>query len=70
MAGQENRNEQVAKDQSSGLGRRTILGAAVFGIIGLTFKEDSAMARDELFKPNPLTNPLLEQVSANGLYLL
>jgi hypothetical protein len=65
MADQENRNEEVARDQGSGLGRRSVLGAALFGIIGLTFNEDSAMARDELFKPNPLTNPLLEQVSVN-----
>jgi hypothetical protein len=47
--------------------RRSFLGSAL-GLVGiptlasLTFMPSSASARDEIFRPNPLTNPLLEQL--------
>jgi hypothetical protein len=47
--------------------RRSFLGSAL-GLVGiptlasLTLMPTSASARDEIFKPNPLLNPLLEQL--------
>lgn len=57
------RNESLDKVPSSRARRRVFNGVAC--TFGLTFLVDSkkADARDELFKPNPLTNPVLEQVS-------
>ena len=46
-------------------GRRLFLSSAVplsYILISVTGGVKSASARDELFKPNPLTNPILEQV--------
>jgi hypothetical protein len=44
-------------------GRRIFLSA----IVQLSFltSANGALARDELFKPNPLTNPILEQVGVS-----
>jgi hypothetical protein len=39
-----------------------ILPASVAAVALLIAKPESAFARDELFKPNPLTNPILEQI--------
>jgi hypothetical protein len=52
-------NAHAAHTSSS---RRRFFGAlGTAGLVALT--GNAAEARDELFKPNPLTNPLLEQVS-------
>ena len=49
----------LAKDNNSiELDRGTFLTVA-FGLLGLPL---GASATDELFRPNPLTNPVLEQV--------
>ena len=37
--------------------------SALAGLASLALTPEEASAKDELFKPNPLTNPLLEQVS-------
>lgn len=52
-----------AKNAGSEFGgnRRRFLGV-IAGACGLVVGE-GANAKDELFKPNPLTNPVLEQVS-------
>ena len=41
--------------------RRMVLGG-ITGAVQLTWMAKDAQARDELFRPNPLTNPVLEQV--------
>lgn len=42
--------------------RRRLFGHVITATVGSLFGGNAAQARDELFKPNPLTNPVLEQV--------
>lgn len=54
-------SEFYVAEQERVCDRRTVLG---MGLIATTlFSSQPAMARDEIFRPNPLTNPFLEQVS-------
>lgn len=57
-------DETAMKDSTSS--RRSFLGLVAAGIVApmaaLTSCCPSASAKDELFKPNPLTNPVLEQI--------
>ena len=58
-------NHKIAQRHPSNFqtNRRAILGATFMGFSLLTTTTDPAIAKDEIFKPNPLTNPILEQVS-------
>ena len=43
--------------------RRGFLAFALSNVAMLTSNANAATAKDEIFKPNPLTSPVLEQVS-------
>ena len=57
-------NHKIARQSPINLqtNRRAILGATIMGFSLLTTMTDPANAKDEIFKPNPLTNPILEKV--------
>lgn len=63
----ESKTDQTTAPIDTSPDRRSFLGSTL-GIVGiptiasLTSLPLPASARDELFKPNPLTNPLLEQI--------
>ena len=65
---QSNDND-VAEPQRQSSDRRGFIGnlassiAVVAGGMAAVSSPNPALARDELYKPNPLTNPVLEQVS-------
>lgn len=51
--------------------RRSFLTLSGVALASLVTVPEEASARDELFKPNPLTNPLLEQVrNKNQIYIM
>ena len=58
--------------QSKTMNRRTLLSSTLMGfslaLTTMTINSNPALARDEIFKSNPLTNPILEQVSLNLLF--
>lgn len=68
------RSLKMADDGSSSEStRRSFLafsGSLLAGLASLALTPEEASAKDELFKPNPLTNPLLEQVSNVFTFLL
>ena len=50
--------------------RRSFLALSGAAVAGLVTVPEKASAKDELFKPNPLTNPLLEQVRNKDIYVI
>lgn len=50
------------KNKTSSTGVQSILSTLLLPALPFLFQPDAAFARDELFKPNPLTNPILEQI--------
>ena len=58
-------SEAISKNDRTKISRRTILSTifpAALASASLLAKPQVSLAKDELFKPNPLTNKLLEQV--------
>jgi hypothetical protein len=68
MADNHHEKEEVGESaQSKGFSRRSILGFALAAPCLLT--NQKANAKDEIFKSNPLTNGLLEQVSPRKFHV-
>lgn len=52
---------EMAKESDDGISRRSLM-AGVLSTAPVLLASQHAQAKDEIFKGNPLTNPVLEQV--------
>ena len=66
MAPKDDTSSDDLQQQSRRNNRRALLSSTLMGfslaLSTMTTNSDPAFARDEIFKSNPLTNPILEQV--------
>ncbi len=55
-------NDDTAEVETIGVSRRGIISSVLPAAIALSLNPQASHARDELFKPNPLTNRALEKI--------
>ncbi len=55
-------NDDGTKGETIGISRRNIISSVLPAAVALSLSPQTSVARDELFKPNPLTNRALEKI--------